>query len=372
MTLSHPVELSEDRMKISFPAMRGSIGRRTYFSTLMPLSAVPRMFTFTDWAEFLPEDREQRTLNHKRIPEIAQYIVENEEGYLFSSITASYRGDLRFVPTDSSESIGALEMDMRGANFVINDGQHRAEAIKLALQMNPALGDETISVLLFAYENRDRVQQMFSDLNRFVKKTSKSLDILYDKRDEMAQVTADVASLVPAFVGQVEKDYASLPAGSKNLFSLAALYDATKELLAESVSRDMTRNQLSALAVEFWRTVAEQIPDWQRVKDGKMLARELRQESISSHSVVLRAMGGAGAELLTRFPEPAEWKSRLRALAQVDWSKKNRDWENVNMVANSVVSNRQARLATKAYLKRRLELPLSEAEERSITPPTAS
>ncbi|MDQ3032726.1 MAG: DNA sulfur modification protein DndB [Myxococcota bacterium] len=359
-------------MKIMFPAMRGTIGQRTYYSTLMPLSAVPRMFTFTDWAEFLPEDREQRVLNTKRIPEIAQYILENEEGYLFSSITASYRAGVKYLPSADSESIGVIEMDMRGANFVINDGQHRAEAIKLALESNPALGEETISVLLFAYENRDRVQQMFSDLNRFVKKTSKSLDILYDKRDLMAQVTGDVADLVPAFKGYVEKDYASLPAGSKNLFSLAALYDATKELLSGPVTRDRTRNELANLAIDFWNTVGTQIPDWQRVRDGKMLARELRQESLSSHSVVLRAIGAVGSELLAESPDPMEWKKRLTALADVDWSKRNREWENVNMVANSVVSNRQARLATKAYLKRKLGLTLTDAEDRSITPPLAA
>jgi DNA sulfur modification protein DndB len=42
------------------------------------------------------------------------------------------------------------------------------------------------------------------------------------------------------------------------------------------------------------------------------------------------------------------------------------------MVANSVVSNRQARLATKAYLKKKLGLVLTEAEERAITPPSAA
>ena len=41
------------------------------------------------------------------------------------------------------------------------------------------------------------------------------------------------------------------------------------------------------------------------------------------------------------------------------------------MVANSVVSNRQARLATKAYLKRKLALPLTEAEEKCIAHLTA-
>ena len=57
------------------------------------------------------------------------------------------------------------------------------------MKENPAIGDHTISMLLFPYESKDRVQQMFSDLNRFVVKTSKSLDILYDKRDKISAAT---------------------------------------------------------------------------------------------------------------------------------------------------------------------------------------
>src|SRR5437867_2103648 len=76
-----------------------------------------------------------------------------------------------------------------------------------------------------------------------------------------------------------------------------------------------------------------------------------------------------GAEIMKQFP--SDWKNRLKALTAINWSKKNPDWENVCMVANSVVSNRQARVATKAYLKRKLDLPISEAEERSIAHLTA-
>jgi len=110
------------------------------------------------------------------------------------------------------------------------------------------------------------------------------------------------------------------------------------------------------------------MPDWQRVKNG-IRPIELRQENISTHSVVLRALGGLGAEVMKQFP--SDWQNRLADLRAVNWSKKNREWENVCMVANSVVSNRQARLATKAYLKRKLALRLSEAEEKSIAHLTA-
>lgn len=173
-------------MKVTFPAMQGQIGQRTYYSCLMKLNAIPKMFTFRDWAEFTPEDREQRILNKKRVPDIAKYILDNEDSYLFASITASYKNQADFKPVAFGSSLGQLEMEFEDANFVINDGQHRCAAIANAIKENPALGEETISVLLFPYESKERVQQMFSDLNRFVVKTSKSLDILYDKRDVLA------------------------------------------------------------------------------------------------------------------------------------------------------------------------------------------
>jgi hypothetical protein len=72
------------------------------------------------------------------------------------------------------------------------------------------------------------------------------------------------------------------------------------------------------------------------------------------------------SEFSIRTGYPSDWKERLAGIKAINWSKKNRDWENVCMVANSVVANRQARVATKAYLKRKLGLPVSESEQHSI------
>src|SRR6266700_4972592 len=327
-------------MLVSFPAMQGVIGQRTYYSCLMKLGAIPKMFSFRDWAEFTPEDREQRILNRKRVPDIAKYILDNEDGYLFSSITASYKCRVNFKPVVDSSSLGTLEMDFEDANFVINDGQHRCAAIVAAIKDNPALGEESISVLLFPYESRERVQQMFSDLNRFVVKTSKSLDILYDKRDPISQVTMRIAEIVPVFQGMLDKDAVSIPARSSKLFTLAALYDATSELFRlriEESEDEISVNEMVEIGTDFWQTVAASMPDWGKVKAEHLRAIELRQESICSHTVVLRAIGGTGAELLRA--EPTTWRERLKLLKEINWSKQNRDWEGVCMVANSVVSN---------------------------------
>lgn len=351
--------------------MRGEMGKREYFSCLMKLGSIPKMFTFRDWLDALPEDREQRVLNQKRVPQIAKYVIDNEEGYLFASITASYKCDVTFKPVDTAGEygegkIGTLEMDFDTASFVINDGQHRCAAIAQAIKANPALAEESISVLLFPYESRARVQQMFSDLNRYVAKTSKSLDILFDHRDPMTMVAMEVCEKVPVFKDQVDKDAVSLPVRSKHLFTLSSLYDANQELLREREQEGATQHELVATAVDYWKEVSKAMPAWGKVKIGDLKAMELRQSNLSSHATILRAIGAVGADLMREFP--SDWKAKVAELSNIDWKKSNRDWENVCMVAGSVISNRQARTATKVYLKQQLGLPLSAAEARSLPP----
>jgi DNA sulfur modification protein DndB len=347
-------------MKVSLPAMQGRMGQQTYYATLVKLNAIPMMFKFTDWAGAMPEDREQRVLNQKRVPDIARYITKNERGYIFSSITASFKCAVDFKPS-GDEGLGILGFNLQDAQFVINDGQHRCAAIAEAIKENPELGEEVISVLLFPYESRERVQQMFSDLNRFVKKTSKSLDILYDKRDPMSDIVIEVCNRVELFDGMVDKDAVSMPVRSAKLFTLAALYDATDELL-QGDQTELTQEAKIEKAIDYWDTVSKVMPDWVKVKKGQLMSVDLRQERISSHTVVLRAIGGVGAELM-KLPN---WRDRVGDFGKIDWSKKNPEWQNVCIVANSVVSNRQSRAATKAYIKRQLGLHLSDAEVRLL------
>jgi len=349
-------------MYVHVPAMRGKMGKRTYYACLMPLSAIPNLFKFTDWADFTPEDREQRVLNQKRVPDLAAYMLENEDDYLFASITASYKSEPVYSPlqSDSDSSIGTLKLKL-GDELIINDGQHRCAGIAQAIKQNPALGDHTISVLLFPYESRERVQQMFSDLNRFVVKTSKSLDILYDRRDPVSIATMFALDKVDVFRELTEKEDISLKSKSTKLFTLAALYDANRELLKGRDGEDA--EDMAKVLTEYWAVVATHMPDWTKVLKGQKSSIELRAEKISAHSTILRALGGIGAELM----KEDDWRQRLAGIRSIDWAKKNPDWENVCIIANSVVSNRQARAATKAYIKSKLGMDLTEGEQRSVT-----
>ena len=76
------------------------------------------------------------------------------------------------------------------------------------------------------------------------------------------------------------------------MFTLSSLYDANQELLAvKRNSDDAFFNELVTTGIDYWTTVSKFMPDWQRVKNG-LRPIELRLESISTHSVVLRALGG--------------------------------------------------------------------------------
>src|SRR5215472_18257638 len=132
-------------MKVSIPAIRGTMGGRQYYTISLSLAEVPRFFRFNDWEQVTPELRAQRVLNRSRVPDIAKYILDNEDGYLFSSITASYSSDVKFIPSAENSEIGTLEMELETLEFIINDGHHRCAAISAALKENPALGKEKIS-----------------------------------------------------------------------------------------------------------------------------------------------------------------------------------------------------------------------------------
>ena len=348
-------------MILTFPAMRGMMGKREYFVAIMKLALIPKLFKFRDWAELPPEQRAQRVMQKNRIPEITQYILDNEDGYLFSSLTASFNCEPVFTPIEGHSELGLLRMPFE-ADLVINDGQHRRAAIEDALKENPTLGQESISVVLFPWEDLDRVQQMFSDLNRTARTTSKSLNILYNHRDLLSQVALTVAERIDVFKRFVDKDRISLPLRSPKLFTLGAIYDGTLALL-ETVETGDYEMKL-AQALEFWEAVAADIPEWGRVAEGDLKPVELRQEYINSHAVVLWALGAMGRTLISEHP--GDWPSRLAVLKEIDWRRTNREWQGIAMSGSDVVNRRQSRMDTSSFLKRKLRLTLTPAEERSL------
>lgn len=343
--------------KMDLAAIRGTMGSREYYTVMFPLGLIPRYFKFQDWGTLPPEQRAQRTLSTKRIPEMTRYILEHEDDWVFSSLTASYDADAEFISSDLESDLGILRLPLT-TEFLINDGQHRRGAIEEALKVDPTLESQKISVVLFPLEDLERNQQVFSDLNRTVHKTSRSLDILYDHRDPMNQIAVAVADAVPVFQNRVEKDRVSVAQRSQKFVALSALYDANTALvgkLAEDVEEETIAAQ-EVLALAYWNAVTENIPQWSAVRDGETKPAEVRAEYIVGHAVAFWALGTAGRKLIEKYPDEVSWKARLAHLADIDWRKVNPEWQGICILGTDIITRRQTREATARYIEWKLGL----------------
>lgn len=347
-----------------FPAIRGVQAGREYYVTMCPLRLIPRMFLF-DEEELTPELRAQRTLNKGRVPEIARYIVENSDSYVFSALTASVDVDVSFDPlaTDGpSERVGTLVIPM-SARFVINDGQHRRAAIQQALIENPALGDESIAIVLFLDVGLERCQQMFADLNRYAVRPAKSIGVLYDHRDEMSALTKLVVMRSAFLRDLTEMETSNLAQRSRKLFTLSALHSATKALL-DGIEESNFERRVD-LAAKYWELVADQFPEWDQVFNREITAGEVRRDFIHTHGIVLHALGKVGNSLLSQGKGVRSWAAAIKKLRDVDWHRSSSVWEGRAVIGGRVSKSAANVLLTTAAMRTVMGLPLPPDEQRA-------
>lgn len=349
-----------------FSAIRGLQAGREYYVAMCPLKLIPKIFLF-DEDEIPPELRAQRTLNRSRVPEIARYIIDNPKEYVFSSITASIDGTVRFEAIEengSHSSLGRLVIPMT-CRFIINDGQHRRASIEEALKERPELGDETISVVFFVDSGLHNSQQMFSDLNKHAIRPTKSLGILYDLRDPLSQLARSLISQVTMFKGLTETEKTTISNRSIKLFTLSSIFQGTRALLNKPKAGRVTPQE-TQLALEYWSEVAKHIPEWRLAQSRKVSSAELRRDFIHAHGLALHALGIVGCALLAA--EPKRWKERLKRLSKVDWLRSNTKlWEGRAMVGGRVSKAHNNVILTAAVLKKSLGLALSPEEKRVET-----
>ena len=361
-TDQNPAGPSTADFEYVFPAIRGIQARREYYVSMCPLRLVPKVFLFNE-DELLPELRAQRLLNRARLPEMTQYLLVNRDTYVFSALTASIDGQVRFEPIagpGNTSRLGQLRIPM-DSQFVINDGQHRRAAIENALLAEPELADESIPVVFFLDRGLERCQQMFADLNRHAVRPSTSLGVLYDHRDDRARLVRMLLPQCPFLRDVVEMERTTLAVRSRKLFTLSSIYAATNALMMGH--GDIPAEERAELAARYWNQVALQFPDWEKVRRREIAAAEIRRDFIHSHGIVLQALGRAGNALVRRNAK--EISQRLQKLRRIDWSRANAAlWEGRALVAGRVSKADNNISLTTNIVKQTLGLPLTTDEKQ--------
>jgi DNA sulfur modification protein DndB len=319
---------------------------------MCPLKRLKKIFTL-DESMLAESDKAQRVMNHSRIPQITRYIHNNRQDYTFSAITACIEGQTFFDPISTNghgNKIGNLVVD-EDAEFYLTDGQHRSAAIQQALEEDPSLGDETISVVFFVNKNLNQRQRIFRDLNLYPVPTSKSIAVLYGSSPEES-LTNQVVQDSQFFNGVVE--YSSrISKRSAKFFMHSSLHAACMELCTD-ITEQNWQNQANK-AVEFWDELANNLPLWQQAKAHQIKPAD-RANYVLFSAILLKSFAMLGRELLT---EHQDWKLKLKKLQLLNWDRTNRLWAercfNKGRMDHSVYSA----LLTVIALKQHLELPLN-------------
>jgi len=346
----------------NFPAIRGIQAGNEYYVVMSPLRLIPKIFLF-DEEEIPPEYRAQRTLNKARIPEICNYILDNPKDYVFSSLTASVDGKMVFTPFSDDpqfKDIGRLTISL-DARFLINDGQHRRAAIEEALKISPELGQETISVVFYRDVGLVRSQQIFADLNRHAVNTTSSLGILYDHRDQLANLTKSIIQKIPFLERYTDKERQSLPKLSPKLFSLSNIFHTNRRLLNKKKGEFISESERRFLE-DFWIHLCDSMTEWKQVFKKELSPSELRTNYINAHGVFLEAIGLIGNYLYHNHP--TDWQQYVKKLSKIDWSRSNPIWLGRAFGPTGRINKNNITIhLTANQIKKCLQLPLTIHEE---------
>jgi DNA sulfur modification protein DndB len=378
---------------MSVPALKGRMGNVDYFVLTLPYSTVTKYITTTD--RNLPvRERENRKPTLSRYAVIAKYINENPETYRFSSITCTYGKDGTHAPFDwdpagtsgDARFIGTLTLDQRDP-LIIVDGQHRFEGIKKALESkdaDPSLADDMISVVLFPYTSIRASQQLFSDLNRTAKKTTKSLDILFDRRDIVNRVVQKLIDKVSVFIERVNLEDVGIPAQSKDMFTLAGIYQATEPIIdaafdagllpEELVKKDNpdrtvgVENQYIDFLTQVWEFIAAQFPEWGKVANGEIDIIDVRSKYLHWNSGVISAIGEFVAACMREKGQ--DWKKAVAtSLSHTEnrgWRREETHWQGIVTAGTMVLPRSAIKPQLKAYLKNLAGLSLTDGDQKNL------
>lgn len=367
-------------MASEFPALRGRMGELDFCILVMKLGEVVKHVGFAEdvqhWDDGIPaEHKKQRKLNRTRIiNEMVPYLTLNRD-HFYSAITVELErpGDpsngVVFEPLPGQQGLGTAKFDGTEQLMAL-DGQHRLKSIELALKEQPDLSRESIAVLVVPGRGYRRSQQLFSDLNRYAKQPSKTLNLLFEHREFLARVAKGVADKADSFQERVNLETNSLGRKTRHHITLAVLYECVVSLLDGAYAEDEKDPAKLAEAVDnlvhvYDKVVFASLPDFHRVLRGELMPYDLRCKYIYSHSVGQQAIAKAIRACQDHFG--ADWEEVVHTgFPKIDWRITNAEWEGSAVQGGAIQTRRQNVEHTATVIKLKLGVPVENTERDSL------
>jgi len=182
---------------------------------------------------------------------------------------------------------------------------------------------------------------------------------IFDDRGDWMAITRQTIDEVGVFTGRVDMTKTALSNRSRNLFTFSAIHQANIQLLGDR--KQFSVAERGETAVQFWNTVAANMPDWQAVCAEKIPPADYRTEFVCAHGIALAGLARLGRSLLAEFPKT--WPAKLKKLRTINWRRNNATtWEGRAMLAGRLSKSSTCVVLTGNVLKQTLGVPLNEYE----------
>jgi len=315
----------------------------------------------------LPEEiRVIRVIDETQVRSIVNFIDVNNGNYVIPPLLATVDQPVTFEELKGlkqQSEFGLLSVPM-SAQLVLSYGQNYRAALIEVLRQHSEMGNDTVPVMLIVDENFISNNKIYSALNTksFPTRLNKKQSSIQD--DNVSKLVLELINEVSLFSGLTEMEKTTLSHRTNKLFTYSIVYQANRALLGMS-KRTKTSNIEKSMAIDYWESLAQIIPEWSQVVKREVQPSELRKNYIHAHGMALISLGNLGNQLIKTYPD--DWKERLKNLSEIDWQRTNPVWQKRAMERGRMSKARHNLILTSNYLKQFLGLPLSEGEQKIET-----
>jgi len=377
---------------ITLPALKYLSGDREWLAITIPYKTLARFIVTSAVkkknVEIIKSEIKNRFLDPKHTNEIKNYIRE-EPKYTIPPITLVSYDRLPFIPisfNDDDMLPGETDRDLlesRGSliglvqvpldtEFECLDGNHRTVAIRELANESPELIADSNMLLNIVYETSKRkIRQDFVDVNATAKHTSSSINTLFNTRDQLSRLVADIIDDVAYLADTTELLATSVSKNSKDIFTINNIKSAIIELcgfnsqagspsvLSERLKDDVYYLDAKQEVTEFFNLLKNNSLV-SLCLSNREKTPEIRSNSVITSGTGLVVAARVGGFILNEFDDT---NSELVNLFALDWTRANPLFNGRIIIGDQkILNSREAITATAIAIKKQLGYPLSEAE----------
>lgn len=388
-------------MSVTIPAIRATMGSRTYFICKMRASelsgSVGVASELQDWSSRGIEDIYQRDLNNKRVEQdIAPYLASNPDRF-FGSIIVWARDqsaiefesvldladNIKLAYRDALKSLGVIVIGSDGkstqSGLVALDGQHRLAALRHVVQGRAngefvsAVSNDEVTVIFITDSDSVKARALFTILNKTARRVSKNDVLIMSETNGAAMAARKVtASVLMAPRGLdlfplVKWDSNTISRKDSQLTTLNALteivalvskykdIDVSADDAVETPPGQADLQKAIDATLEWLSVFFDSMPAIEAMRHEPNLIVAGRDKD-QPYSLLLKPVGlialfnAAEMALNTQIGGLTDINEVFRRLEKVDWSLSAGIWKNIIVNTKGNISNRQADLDLAAEL----------------------